>query len=497
MRTSGILMNISSLPSKFGIGTLGENAYYFIDFLKETKQTYWQILPLCPTGYGDSPYQSFSTYAGNPYFIDFDMLLQDGYLKKTDYKNIKWGNSDSCVDYQMLYKKRGKIYKKIYKNFSQDTPKDYKGFLKDNSFWINDYALFMAIKDAYKGKPFTEWDEDIKTRKRAAIKQWSEKCKESIETYKCLQYLFYKQWEKLKEYANTNGIKIIGDLPIYVAADGADVWANPKEFCLDKNMRPTIVAGCPPDAFSEDGQLWGNPIYNWNYMKKNNYKWWTKRLSHSIKVYDVMRIDHFRGFESYYTIKFGLKNAKIGEWKKGPGIDFFKTIQANIGKMPLIAEDLGFLTDDVRKMLKQSKYPGMKVLQFAFDSREDSDYLPHNYIKNCVVYTGTHDNDTILGWFDTLPKKDKKFCIDYLRLTRREGYNFGMINHAMSSIADTVIITMQDLMGLHSEGRMNIPSTVGDNWKWRATDGYITKEIKDKLLKSTITYRRCKLKGEK
>ena len=490
MRASGVLMHISSLPGDFGIGTFGENAYSFVDFLYESGQTYWQLLPLCPTSYGDSPYQSFSTFAGNPYFIDLETLEKQGLLKADEYKNVNWGDNPESVDYGLLYVERHKVFKKVQKHFFEKIPENYNDFCEKNAFWLDDFALFMAIKDCFGGKSFTEWDDDIRLREEKALKKYKEKCKERIDYYKMLQFLFFEQWNSLKSYANEKGIKIIGDLPIYVALDSADVWSSPQQFMLDEDLKPIEVAGCPPDAFSKDGQLWGNPLYNWDFMKNDGYSWWINRLLACLKIYDVIRIDHFRAFDSYYCIKAGSKTAKDGVWRKGPGMDLFKAIKAKLGKTPIIAEDLGFLTPSVKRLLKQSKFPGMKVLQFAFDSREESDYLPHNYTQNCVVYTGTHDNDTILGWQKTSKRADVRFAKKYLNCKRE--LNWGMISAAMASVGDTAIITMQDILGLGSEARMNIPSTVGENWKWRILKKDFKAENFEKLLYYTKLYSRMR-----
>lgn len=481
-------MHISSLPGNFGIGTFGKNTYSFVDFLYESGQTYWQILPLCPTSFGDSPYQSFSTFAGNPYFIDLDVLCKQGYLKPEEYEDINWGENPVKVDYGLLYVKRHEVFKKVQTHFFEKLPADYDAFCEKNAFWLDDYALFMAIKDSYSGKSFQEWDDSIRRREKSAVKEYSEKYAKRCDYYKMLQYLFFEQWNKLKAYANDKGIKIIGDLPIYVALDSADVWSSPEQFVLDDDLRPTEVAGCPPDAFSEDGQLWGNPLYDWEYMKNDGYSWWINRLRECLKMYDVVRIDHFRGFDSYYCIKFGSTTAKVGEWKKGPGMDLFRAIKAQLGKMPIIAEDLGFLTPSVKRLLKQSKFPGMKVLQFAFDSREESDYLPHNYTPNSVVYTGTHDNDTIIGWQKSMKRADLRYAKEYLN--SKLSFNWAMMTATLSSVSDTAILTMQDLMGLGGEARMNTPSTLGGNWEWRAEDGYITADISEKLLHYTTLYGR-------
>lgn len=488
-RSNGVLMHISSLPGNTGIGTLGKPAYDFVDFLKKSSQTYWQILPICPTSYGDSPYQSFSTFAGNPYFIDFELLVGQGFLQKKDYENISWGSDETQVDYGLLYEQRHKLFSIIQKNFEKNTPADFESFCKENAFWLDNYSLFMAIKDAHNGVSFLEWEKEIINREEQSLKKWTEKCSDRINYYKILQYLFFAQWNNLKKYANDNGIKIIGDIPIYVAADSADVWSSPEQFMLDENHIPTEVAGCPPDGFSADGQLWGNPVYNWDYMKKDNYSWWKKRLEMSLKNYDVLRIDHFRGFDSYYCIPFGETTAKNGVWKKGPGTALFEEIKKCYGELPIIAEDLGFLTDSVRQMLKDVGYPGMKVLQFAFDSRENSDYLPHSYSKNSVVYTGTHDNDTIIGWTSSAPAEDYSNAKKYLR-TNDKNFPTEMMLAAIESVSNTCILCMQDLIGLDGSARMNTPSTVGNNWKWRATQNQITENISEFLSYYTKLYNR-------
>lgn len=479
-RANGILMHVSSLPGEFGIGTFGKNAYRFVDFLKNSSQTYWQILPVGPTGYGDSPYQSFSTFAGNPYFIDLEILVRQGYLENSDFENINWGNDAASVDYGKLYKNRPLVFEKAQEKFQKNIPSDFNDFCKENDFWLEDYALFMAIKDAHDGIAFDKWEDSLRRREKSALKKWSQKCAEKIFYYKMLQYLFFKQWFSLKNYANENGVKIIGDIPIYVSSDSADVWANKKQFSINDDFTPIEIAGCPPDGFSADGQLWGNPVYDWDYMKKDGYSWWKKRLELSLRIYDVLRIDHFRGFESYYCIKYGSENAKDGVWKKGPGADLFNEIKKTYGELPIIAEDLGFLTDEVRQMLEKVGFPGMKVLQFAFDSRESGGYLPFSYTKNSVVYTGTHDNDTLKGWMNACKPEDLKYAKEFLR-TDNEKLPAEMMITAMASVSNTCILCMQDLIGLGGEARMNKPSTVGANWKWRVKSEQITKEISDFL----------------
>jgi 4-alpha-glucanotransferase len=484
MRTSGVLMPISSLPSPYGIGTMGKSARKFIDFLEKAGQKYWQILPICQTSYGDSPYQSFSSFAGNPYFIDLEYLCKEKLLTKKECVSYPWGDNPSYVDYGTMYASRYALLRKAYKRFRKAVPEDYDAFCKNEKEWLEEYALFMAIKDANGGVSWLNWEPDLKRRNEEALAKAREAYADDIDFYRMLQYLFFKQWRELKAYANGKGIEIIGDVPIYVAMDSADVWANPTQFYLDRNLNPIEVAGCPPDAFAEDGQLWGNPLFRWDVMKKDGFTWWTKRVKAVASLYDIVRIDHFRGFDSYYAIPAKDDTARNGKWKKGPGIALFKALEKNLGKLPIIAEDLGFLTPSVHKLLKDSGFPGMKVIQFAFDTREDSDYLPHNYPTNCVVYTGTHDNDTVMGWMETAPKQSVKFAKEYLNLTQEEGYNWGMMRAAWSSVADLAIVPMQDIIGLGSEARINIPSTLGNNWKWRATED----QINNALAKKVYTY---------
>ena len=490
MRTSGVLMPISSLPSQYGIGTMGKEARRFVDFLEKGGQTYWQILPICPTSYGDSPYQSFSSFAGNPYFIDLELLCKDKLLTKKECESYKWGKKPQYVDYGIMYVNRYALLRKAYERFSKKTPANYEAFCSKEAEWLDEYTLFMALKDANGGVAWSEWDDALKLRKPEAIAEAKEKYADDIAFYKMLQYLFFKQWTALKAYANEKGIRIIGDVPIYVAMDSADVWANPTQFYLDKDLNPIEVAGCPPDAFSADGQLWGNPLFRWDVMKKDSYSWWTKRISAMAKLYDIVRIDHFRGFDSFYSIPAKNDTAKNGVWKDGPGMDLFNVLEKKLGKLPIIVEDLGFLTPSVKKLLKDSGFPGMKVIQFAFDSREDSDYLPHNYPQHCVVYTGTHDNDTVMGWMKTAPKDCVRFAKDYLNLTKEEGYNWGMMRAAWSSVADLAIVPMQDLLGLDSKARINIPSTTGGNWQWRATPEQIDNKLAKKLHKCMQMYAR-------
>lgn len=481
-------MHISSLWSKGGIGTFGKEAFEFVDFLEKSGQSFWQILPLGPTSYGDSPYQSFSAFAGNPYFIDLEKLTEQGLLEHQDWCYVNWGEDETKVDYEKLYNNRYICLKKAFSNFIEN--KEYKAFCKENAFWLDDYSLFMTLKNANGGKTFLEWENALRTREKGAIKKAKETFADEISFQKFMQFEFFCQWTELKSYANSKGIKIIGDLPIYVAFDSSDLWANKECFSLNEDYTPKEVAGVPPDAFSEDGQLWGNPLYDWQFMKQNDFSWWKQRIAHAFKLFDTVRIDHFRGFASYYCIPYGDKNAKNGKWRKGPGTAFFKAMKEHFGELSIIAEDLGFLTADVKKLLKSTGFPGMKILQFAFDSREDSDYLPHNYDKNCVVYVGTHDNDTVMGWFENCKAEDIDYCKNYLRLSGEEGYNWGIIKAAMATTADTCIITMQDVLGLGSEARMNTPSTLGNNWKWRIKGECINDWLAGIIYNCTDIYRR-------
>lgn len=492
MRKSGVLLPVSAIPSKYGIGAFSREAYTFIDLLETAGQSYWQILPLGPTGYGDSPYQSFSTFAGNPYYIDLEALIEEGLLTRAECDAYDFGDDDGYVDYEKIYLSRFKVLKKAFQNSQIETDAAYQSFVEENAWWLPDYALYMAVKNAFGGKSWAEWDEDIKLREPAAMKKYSETYAEEVSFYQFQQYLFAKQWFALKAYANKKKIQIIGDIPIYVAFDSSDTWANPELFQLDKELTPTAVAGCPPDAFSATGQLWGNPLYRWDYHKKTDYEWWMKRIGYCYKLYDVVRIDHFRGFDEYYSIPYGDETAEFGHWEKGPGYDIFKTMKAKLGRKAVIAEDLGFLTKSVINLVKKTGYPGMKILQFAFDSREESDYLPHNYTHNCVVYTGTHDNDTTLGWYRELDKADKAFCERYLNLGPCKGKDvqWEFIRAALASVADLAVVPMQDYLGLGSEARINTPSTLGGNWQWRMKKGAFTKELAKQMRSMTELYGR-------
>ena len=490
MRNCGVLLPISSLPSKYGIGSFSKEAYQFVDFLKAAGQSRWQILPLGPTSYGDSPYQSFSTFAGNPYFIDLETLVEDGLLSRSDCDQADFGTDEEYVDYEKLYSARFKVLRKAYKKADLSKDEAYAAFEKDNAFWLDGYALFMAVKNANQGRSFLEWDEDIRTRKPESLKKYADKYQDDMNFYKFIQYEFKKQWTKLKAYANEQGIKIIGDIPIYVALDSSDVWMNPELFQLDEEGIPTAVAGCPPDAFSATGQLWGNPLYNWEYLKETEYAWWMKRIAYCFELYDVLRIDHFRGFDEYYAIPYGDPTAEFGAWQKGPGIDLFKTMKEKLGNKEVIAEDLGYLTPSVIKMVKKTGYPGMKVLQFAFDSREESDYLPHNYDKNCVVYTGTHDNATTTGWVNDMCRADRMFAKKYMNIRKNAEICPALVRMAYASVANLVVIPIQDFLGLGAEARINTPSTLGQNWMWRLTPGQLTEDLAEEMHKLAKLYGR-------
>lgn len=494
MRASGILLPIASLPSNYGIGALSKCAYDFIDQLKRAGQKYWQILPVGPTGYGDSPYQSFSTFAGNPYYIDPDQLIEEGLLTLEEVESYDFGDNPRYIDYEKIYLSRFRMLRTAFEKSKIIGNKEFQKFRKQNSYWLKDYAMYMAIKNYFGGLSWKEWPDDIKLRRREALRRYQNDLKDDITFYEYIQFLFTKQWTRLKLYANENGIKIIGDLPIYVAFDSADTWSRPELFQLDAKLNPIAVAGCPPDAFAVTGQLWGNPLYHWENHKETGYDWWMSRISYCFRLYDVVRIDHFKGFDEYYSIPCGDVTAEFGHWEKGPGLDFFQTVQKKLGNLDIIAEDLGYITESVRKLLKDTGYPGMKILEFAFDSREDSDYLPHNYEKNCIVYTGTHDNDTVQGWFHSIKKEDKAMALAYLNRKPRDVKNihWDIIRLAQQSVAKRCIIPIQDYLGLSGDARINTPSTVGLNWKWRLLEGEITEELLLKIRDMTDLYGRLK-----
>ncbi len=493
-RKTGVLLHISSLPSPYGIGTFGKSAYEFVDFLVDAGQTYWQLLPLGPTSYGDSPYQAFSTFAGNPYFIDLDFLNTDGYLEKEDFENLNWGTEPMYVDYAHIYENRFAVLRKAYKNFMKKGNIDaLKAYCEKEKSWLDEYALFMTLKDTHGGKSWREWEKPYYEREASVLEKFIEDHEEEIGFWKFLQYEFSRQWQNLKEYANVRGIKIIGDLPIYVADDSSDVWANPKLFDFDEERRPRCVAGCPPDAFSEDGQLWGNPVYDWDYNKESGYEWWIARLRSCSEKYDILRIDHFRGFAGYYCIPFGEDTARNGEWKKGPGMDLFSVVKKELPDCPIIAEDLGFLTDDVRQLLRDCGFPGMKILEFAFGADDDAnDSLPHNLLRHSVCYPGTHDNPPVGEWKETLSEKDLEYCMDYMNIGKDDDFIDAFIRMALGTVAETAIIPMQDWLGLGKYTRMNTPSTSGGNWQWRLLKGQADEKLSERMYHLTSVYGRLR-----
>lgn len=492
MRASGVLMPISSLPSRFGIGCFSKEAYRFVDFLVSAGQKYWQILPLGPTAYGDSPYQSYSTFAGNPNYIDLEVLIRDGLLTEEEVSSMDWGDREDRVDYTKVHRSRGKVLRKAFERYNLEQDGEFGVFVRENGFWLEDYCLYMAIKEDQEGAEWNQWPDELKDRHPGALQECREKLGDTISFYRFRQYLFHKQWHWLKNYANQNGVKIIGDIPIYVAFDSADTWANPMLFQFDEKNVPVAVAGCPPDGFSAEGQLWGNPLYSWEYHRTTEYSWWLQRLSYNLALYDVVRIDHFRGFDEYYSIPFGDKTAQFGHWEKGPGIELFHQIKEKLGDVALIAEDLGMISDSVRQLLKDTGLPGMKVLQFAFDDTENSSYLPHNIDHNCVIYTGTHDNDTVRGWYETANEHDLWQARQYMNNEDHdmEQSIWDMIRLAMSSVADLAIVPIQDYLCLGSEARINTPSTLGDNWKWRLLKDQIGHEVVEKMRLLVRIYRR-------
>lgn len=490
MRSSGVLLHISSLPSTHGIGTLGRDAYGFVDFLSESNQRYWQILPVNPTGYGDSPYQSVSVFAGNPYFIDLDFLCDDGLLSYDEIDSVDFGSDEQYIDFEKIYYSRLTLLKAAYSRFDTND-EDFQKFVERNMFWLDNYALFMAIKDQFNHASWLEWDESFLKRDASALECFSNEHQYEINYYKFIQYSFFDQWKKLKEYANSKRVKIIGDIPIYVAQDSADVWANTSMFQLDYNtMYPTHVAGCPPDYFCEDGQLWGNPLYNWKAMKQDGYSWWIQRMKLSAEIFDVVRIDHFRGFDSYYAIPYGNSTARFGTWEEGPKEQLFKAIESSLGHVEIIAENLGHLSASVFELLEKCGYPGMSVLQFAFSPEEDSIYLPHNCVRNSVIYPGTHDNDTVLGWADTTAESQVHYAMEYLGVSDKWQLPWAFIKAAWASPADTAIVQMQDILELGSCARMNTPSTLGLNWKWRMLPKILSGDLRERLRDMTRIYQR-------
>jgi len=491
----GVLLHITSLPSKYGIGCFSKEAYDFVDWLKDAGQAYWQILPIGPTSYGDSPYQSFSTFAGNPYFISLEALIEEGVLTEEECDAIDFGDTPNDVNFAKMYEGRYILLRKAYERSDISKNPGYQKFMYENSWWVTDYALFMALKNFFGGKPWYEWPEDISLRWGYALDYYRRELYFDIEFQQYMQFKVFEQYDALKKYANSKGVKIVGDIPIYVAMDSADTWANPHLFQLDEKNVPLAVAGCPPDAFAEDGQLWGNPLYRWDYHAQTGFEWWVTRMEHCFRMYDVTRIDHFRGFDEYFSIPYGDKTAHRGHWEKGPGIALFNKIKERLGDQQVIAEDLGYVTDTVRQLVRDTGYPNMKVVEFAFDARDTgsaNDYLPHNYVENCVAYTGTHDNETLGGWIKIIPPVDYNSARDYLcdHHTPDEELYKSFIAVIMRSNAKICIVPLQDYKGYDNSCRMNKPSTIGINWRWRVTDE-LTDELQKELLDTAIRYGRA------
>ncbi len=490
MRQSGILMHITSLPGPYGVGTMGKPAFDFVDFLHDAGQSLWQILPLSPTGYGDSPYQSCSAYAGNHYLIDLHILVCQGLLTEEEISSVSWCDREDRVDYGTLYSHRLNMLKTAYSRFTDWEALD--AFCRDNGDWLPDFTLYMALKDIWQGIPWYQWPEALKLRQPDALWQQRRELKEEIRFYSFVQYLFDCQWNTLRQYAHSKGISIIGDVPIYVPLDSVDVWSNPELFLLDGDLKPEAVAGVPPDGFSEDGQLWGNPLYRWETHQKEHYSWWLRRLGAAGKRYDVVRLDHFRAFESYWSVPYGDNTAKNGHWVKGPDMDFVNAIKNGLPDLAVITEDLGYLTPEVLALRDNSGWPGMKVLEFAFDSLEPSDYLPHNYIRNSVCYTGTHDNMTVQQWFDTAAPEAVAYAKEYMCLTEAEGFVWGTVRTAMASVSDRCIIPLQDYLHLGGDARMNFPGTTGSNWTWRVHREQLTHCLAERIKKLSALY--CRIK---
>lgn len=481
-RGAGILMPISSMPSPYGIGTMGRDAYEFVDFLRECNHKYWQVLPLGPTSFGDSPYQGFSTFAGNPYFIDLETLIEEGLLKKEYVERFDWGNDAAHIAYDKVYQSRYIVLREAYKNSEHKTSPEYITFLKENADWIDDYALFMAIKQYYKDADWSLWDDELRFRKPEALEKYTELLSDDIDFYKFLQFKFFEQWNKLKDYANDKGIEVIGDIPIYVAYDSADVWVHTKEFVLDENLAPIKVAGVPPDAFTDLGQKWGNPLYDWEKMEQNGFSWWRKRMAAAAQMYDIIRIDHFLGVVKYYTIPADNPDAREGEYVKGPGSKLTDVINQAIGSKKLIAEDLGVDIPEATKLLNDNGYPGMKVLEFAFGGDRKNVHLPHNYTTtNCVVYGGTHDNETLMGYFNERNDWELGYAYDYLDTRDKRKMVDQIFRLAYGSIADVVIFQTQDILKLDNKARTNLPSSLGKNWQWRLLKGQLGTQQKQDL----------------
>lgn len=482
-------MPVSSLPSKYGIGTLGKAAYDFVDDLVRAGQKYWQVLPIGPTSFGDSPYQSFSTYAGNPYFIDLDLLIEEGLLQRQEVEMIRWYEKEDQVSYELLWEYRYSVLKAAFERSDHEKTKEYRDFMEREKDWISSYSLYMACKEHFGNREWLSWKKDIRDRKMEALISYQVMLEKEIRFWEFVQYKFWQQWDRLHAYANEKGIQIIGDIPIYVALDSADVWVHPEQFLLDENHEPTVVAGCPPDAFSDEGQKWGNPIYDWERMEREDFAWWKKRIRAAARCYDVIRIDHFIGIVRYYKIPVN-ESAKKGSFAWGPGLKLLKALDESIGEAKIIAEDLGVLVPEVGEVLQKSGYPGMKVLEFAFDGKRENPYLPHNYPKNCVVYGGTHDNDTLEGYYDMLSKENRAYAMAYCQVKRKKKLTDAIIRIGYASVANTVIFQMQDILKKNNNARMNYPSTIGTNWRWRMKSQEFTTKKQKRLAKLANIYGR-------
>ena len=490
-RGAGILLPISSLPSNYGIGTFGKEAFCFIDQLAKANQKYWQVLPIGPTSYGDSPYQSFSAFAGNPYFIDLDILIEEGLLSKEDVVTLSWGERCDKVDYATIYESRFIVLRLAFKKSKHEDEKEYVEFCKENEFWLHDYSSYMAIKNYFNDAEWLSWEEDIRNREPKAVAKYEKLLEEEIRFWKFCQYKFNQQWKKLKLYANEKGIKIIGDIPLYVAMDSADVWVHGRLFELDERKNPINIAGVPPDCFSKTGQRWGNPLYRWDVMEQNNFNWWRERMSANAALYDVIRIDHFIGIVRYFCIPNSCETAEIGEFKMGPGIKLTNAITEAIGDSEIIAEDLGVVVPKVRKLINKTNWPGMKILEFGFDGSSDNENLPHNYkTSNCVVYGGTHDNETMAGFFGSQKKDSLSYAMKYLNIKKKADISDAIIRLAYGSIANIAIFQMQDILKLDNSTRMNLPGTLGGNWEWRLKKDQFDETYQEKLKELTIIYGR-------
>ncbi len=497
-RSSGVLLHPTSLPGRFGIGDLGPEAYSFVDFLDGTGQSIWQVLPLGPTGYGDSPYQCFSAFAGNPLLLSLDALVEQGHLSPSDLQHVPDFPTDQ-VDYGPVIQYKAGLLRAAFESFQRRSDSEEKSefvtFCLGKQAWLDDFALFMALKDRHEGALWSSWERDIACREPKAVAYWSQALADEVERHKYLQYQFYKQWGKLRQYADARDIRIFGDIPIFVAHDSADLWSHPELFYLDEAGHPTVVAGVPPDYFSETGQLWGNPHYRWDRMAEAGYWWWIERFRASFELVDIVRVDHFRGFEAYWEVPATEETAVNGRWVKGPGADLFLAVQNALGKLPIVAEDLGVITPEVERLRDRFEFPGMRILQFAFAGDANDPFLPHNYIRNCVVYTGTHDNDTTTGWFRTAPEKERKAVLAYFG-TDGDDISWDFIRWLFASVADTAIVPLQELLGLGPEARMNYPSRLGGNWNWRFLPDALTPEIRKRLRSLTEIYGRRKPEPE-